>query len=396
MKKNYKVVKTTTIGSLKNKINESKGNFALGQGFGSEPRFKSNVETETDYNRRFDTNGGFNLGDGFVQMNEEEMVEFIATIVESMKGQTEYHNLKFVDRIGNANGLFESQIKNIKNIIKSDKTSNKVELRKYINENVAVEMSDIYEGYKGLKYEGKMMVEEIKSTFNEIKSMKKSTNEAVAMTAEVLDVPMEMVQKMVEIQKEAYEARMEGKGETMNVTEKMCEVYEAYKQMSEGNMKNVYEELKEMLNPEPTEPAYGSQEGEEGYEGGNYGEYEDSEEDTEEDYEARKYDAEKRDYEDLETYFPLEEEACVECDDEEGYIEVDLVTPEDFKLLSLLSKKSTTMDSAPKMMGGSVETEKGYNDYEVPMNYTVSNPYSQYKFDTGLENIPYGKKKITR
>jgi hypothetical protein len=390
-----KIVKTTTVGSLKKKINESKGGFTLGQGFGDEPRFKSNVDTESNYKRNFDTNGGFGLGDGFTKMNEEEMVDFIANIVESMKGKTEYHNLKFVDRIGNENGLFESQIKNIKNIIKTDKTQNKSKLRRYLNENVAVEMSSIYEAYSGLKHEAEDMVAEIKSTFNTIKKMKKGTNEAVAMTAEALDVPMEMVQKMVEIQKEAYETRMEGMDKPMNVTEKMCEVYEAYKQMSEGNMKPVYEELKEMLNPEPIEPPYGSQEGEEGFEGGSY-----DEEESEEDYEARKYDAEKRDYEDLERYFPLEEELCMGCDDndDETYIEVDLVTPEDFKLLPMLAKKMQSapdMMSAPKMMGGSMEMsdDKGYKDYEVPMNYTPSNTYSQYKFDTGLEEIPYGKKK---
>ena len=141
-----KIVKTTTVGSLKNKLNESKGNFALGQGFGSEPRFKSNVQDNSDYSRKLDKNGGFGLGDGFTKLNEEEMVDFIANIVESMKGKTEYHNLKFVDRIGNENGLFESQIKNIKNIIKSDRTPYQLKLRKYLTENVAKEMSGIYEG----------------------------------------------------------------------------------------------------------------------------------------------------------------------------------------------------------------------------------------------------------
>jgi hypothetical protein len=391
-----KIVKTTTVGSLKNKLNESKGGFTLGQGFGSETRFKSNVNTDSAYNRKLDKNGGFGLGDGFTQLNEEEMVDFIANIVENMKGKTEYHNLKFVDRIANEKGLFESHVKNIKNIIKSDRTPYQLKLRKYLTENVAVEMSEIYEDYSGLKLESEMMVKEIKSTFNEMKSMKKSTNEAVAMTAEALDVPMEMVQKMVEIQKEAYETQMEG-GQSMDITEKLCEVYEAYQNMSEGNMKPVYEELKEMMNPEPVEPRYGSLEGEEGYEG--FGSDEEDEE-SQEDYEARQYDAYKRDYEDEERYNPLEEESCMECGDtdEDSYIEVDLVSPEDFKLLPMLAKGSMPM-KRPSMempsMGMKKVSMDDENMYEVPMDYSTSNPYKKYKFDTGLSEIPYGKKKFS-
>jgi peptidoglycan hydrolase-like protein with peptidoglycan-binding domain len=33
--------------------------------------------------------------------------------------------------------------------------------------------------------------------------------------------------------------------------------------------------------------------------------------------------------------------------------------------------------------------------YEVPMDYSASNPYKKYKFDTGLSEIPYGKKKFS-
>ena len=403
-----KIVKTTTVGSLKNKLNESKGNFALGQGFGSEPRFKSNVQDNSDYSRKLDKNGGFGLGDGFTKLNEEEMVDFIANIVESMKGKTEYHNLKFVDRIGNENGLFESQIKNIKNIIKSDRTPYQLKLRKYLTENVAKEMSGIYEGYSGLMHEGEMMVNEIKSTFNEMKSMGKSTNEAVAMTAEALDVPMEMVDKMVQVQKEAYKARMEGMGETMDINEKLCEVYESYKNMAEGNMKPVYEELKEMMNPE--EPIEESEYGEYGDWGTEkyskflnpYKDESDGEE-SGEDYEARQYDAYKRDYEDEDRWNPLEEDLCMECDDmdDESYIEVELSSPEDFALLPMLAKRAMSAERMPSMGMGkmsramNVPMEKDYQDYEVPMDYSTSNPYSQYKYDTGLGKIPYGKKKIS-
>jgi hypothetical protein len=392
-----KIVKTTTVGSLKNKLNESKGNFALGQGFGSEPRFKSNVQDNSDYSRKLDKNGGFGLGDGFTKLNEEEMVDFIANIVESMKGKTEYHNLKFVDRIGNENGLFESQIKNIKNIIKSDRTPYQLKLRKYLTENVAKEMSGIYEGYSGLMHEGEMVVNEIKSTFNEMKSMGKSTNEAVAMTAEALDVPMEMVDKMVQVQKEAYKARMEGMNETMDINEKLCEVYESYKNMAEGNMKPVYEELKEMMNPEPEEPRYGSLEGEEGYEGFGSEEEEYDEEERRADYEI------SRGKEDDYYLDNLEEDLCMECDDmdDESYIEVELSSPEDFKLLPMLAKGAMSAEKMPSMGMGkmskamNVPMEKDYQDYEVPMDYSTSNPYSQYRYDTGLGNIPYGKKKFS-
>jgi hypothetical protein len=389
-----KIVKTITVGSLKNKLNESKGHFALGQGFGSEARFKSNVQ-DSDYNRKFDNKGGFGLGQGFTKLNEEEMVDFITNIVESMKGKTEYHNLKFVDRIGNENGLFESQIKNIKNIIKSDRTPYQLKLRKYLTENVAEEMSGIYEGYDGLMHEGEMMVNEIKSTFNEMKYMGKTTDEAVTMTAEALDVPMEMVDKMVQVQKEAYKARMEGMGETMDINEKLCEVYESYKNMAEGNMKPVYEELKEMMNPEPEEPPYGSLEGEKGYEGyKGYGSSEEDEEDP---------DAYKRDYEDIERQNPLEEESCMECGDtdEDSYIEVELSSPKDFALLRMLAKGAMSTGRMPSMgmskmsRDMNTSTEKDCQDYEVPMDYSTSNPYNQYKFDTGLSKVPYGKKKIS-
>jgi hypothetical protein len=392
-----KIVKTTTVGSLKNKLNESKGNFALGQGFGSEPRFKSNVQSNSDYSRKLDKNGGFGLGDGFTKLNEEEMVDFIANIVESMKGKTEYHNLKFVDRIGNENGLFESQIKNIKNIIKSDRTPYQLKLRKYLTENVAEEMSEIYEGYSGLMHESEMMVNEIKSTFNEMKSMGKSTNEAVAMTAEALDVPMEMVGKMVEVQKEAYKARMEGMGETMNINEKLCEVYEAYKNMAEGNMKPVYEELKEMMNPEPIEPEESKE--------SEYGEYGDW--GTEEEYGEYLRGSEggddgtdyqiSRGKEDDYYLNNLEEDLCMECDDmdDESYIEVELSSPKDFALLPMLAKGAMSAGRMPSM--GMSKMSRAMNspvkDYEVP-DYSTSNPYSQYRFDTGLSKIPYGKKKF--
>jgi hypothetical protein len=398
-KKEMKILKQTTVGNLKRRLNESKGGFTLGQGFGSETRFKSNVNTNSIYNRKLDKNGGFGLGDGFTQLNEEEMVDFIANIVENMKGKTEYHNLKFVDRIANEKGLFESHAKNIKNIIKNDRTPYQLKLRKYLTENVAEEMSEIYEGYSGLMHESEMMVNEIKKTFNEMKSMKKTTNEAVAMTAEALDVPMEMVQKMVEIQKEAYETQMEG-GQSMDITEKMCQVYEAYQNMSEGNMKPVYEELKEMMNPkeDPEEPPYGSLKGEKGYEGFDSDE---GDEESQEDYEARQYDAYKRDYEDEERYNPLEEESCMECGDtdEDSYIEVELSSPKDFALLRMLGKGSMPMER-PSMgmkgysMGMKRPSMDDENMYEVPMDYS-SNPYKKYKFDTGLSEIPYGKKKIS-
>jgi hypothetical protein len=400
-----KIVKTTTVGSLKKKLNESKGGFTLGQGFGSETRFKSNVNTNSTYNRKLDKNGGFGLGDGFTQLNEEEMVDFIANIVENMKGKTEYHNLKFVDRIANEKGLFESHVKNIKNIIKSDRTPYQLKLRKYLTENVAVEMSEIYEDYSGLKLESEMMVNEIKKTFNEIKSTKKTTNEAVAMTAEALDVPMEMVQKMVEIQKEAYETQMEG-GQSMDITEKMCQVYEAYQNMSEGNMKPVYEELKEMMNPESVEPSYEEEGGDDIYgyseekeinpETGDY--YTD--EDMKDIYADKEAEFSISDYENYGNYDNLEEESCMECgdSDDESYIEVDLVSPEDFKLLPMLAKGSMPM-KRPSMempsMGMKKVSMDDENMYEVPMDYSASNPYKKYKFDTGLSEIPYGKKKFS-
>lgn len=254
-----KIVKQTTVGNLKRKINESRERTALGLGFGDKPAYESNVDQMmSSYQRKIDNKGGTGLGQGFKQMDETQMVEFIANMVESLKGKTEYSNLKFVDRLGSEYFLNETQIRTIKTIIKEGSKKAPKKLKRYINENLAVEAQEVYEGYYGLTNEAESMIPEIKKMFNENKKACGSSEKAAQMTAEALDVPQEMVDEMYKKLKESYEMKMEG--EDMNVEGALYEIYEKYQKMSEGNMNSMYEEISElMMYDEPKE--YSSEDG---------------------------------------------------------------------------------------------------------------------------------------
>jgi hypothetical protein len=257
-----KIVKQTTVGNLKKKINESRERTALGLGFGDKPAYESNVEEMMSaYQRKIGNKGTAGLGQGFKQMNEVQMVEFIANMVESLKGKTEYSNLKFVDRLGSEYFLNERQIRTIKSIIKEGSKKAPKKLKRYINENLAVEAQEVYEGYYGLTNEAESMIPEIKKMFNENKRACGNSEKAAQMTAEALDIPQEMVKEMYGKMKESYEMKMEGG--SMDVEGILHEIYEKYQDMSEGNMETMYEEISElMMYDEPTE--YSSEEG--GYE----------------------------------------------------------------------------------------------------------------------------------
>lgn len=252
-----KIVKHTTVGTLKRKINESREKTALGFGFGSKPAYESNVDQMmSSYQRKIGNKGGTGLGQGFKQMNEVQMVEFISNMVESLKGKTEYHNLKFVDRLGAEYFLNERQIRTIKSIIKEGSRTAPKKLKRYINENLAIEAQEVYEGYYGLTNEAEAMIPEIKKMFNENKKACGSSKKAAEMTAEGLDVPEEMVQEMYEKMKESYEMKMEGGH--MDVEGALHEIYEKYQKMSEGNMNPMYKEISELMMyeedmPEPEE-----------------------------------------------------------------------------------------------------------------------------------------------
>jgi hypothetical protein len=252
-----KIVKHTTVGNLKRKINESRERTALGIGFGSKPAYESNVDQMmSSYQRKIGNKGTTGLGQGFKQMDETQMVEFISNMVESLKGKTEYHNLKFVDRLGSEYFLNERQVRTIKSIIKEGSKRAPKKLKRYINENLAIEAQDMYEGYYGLTNEAESMIPEIKKMFNENKRACGSSEEAAQMTAEALDVPQEMVQEMYEKMKESYEMKMEGGH--MDVEGALHEIYGKYQNMSEGNMEPMYKEISELMmyeedKPDPTE-----------------------------------------------------------------------------------------------------------------------------------------------
>lgn len=205
------VVEKLTVGELKKRLYEDK-KIALGQGFSNEPT-KKFIDEPDNFKRKIESKGGFGgYGSGFKltekmlrgmkNLTEEQMVDFIANIVEGLKGKTEYHNLKFVNRIGSDYGLFESQVNGIKKIIKEGSSPKVgVKLYKHICESVAPKVSEMYEGFSGLKSEACDVVKEIKSCFNMKKAQHKNTAKAIQETASSLDVPQEMVEEMYNIQR---------------------------------------------------------------------------------------------------------------------------------------------------------------------------------------------------
>lgn len=379
-----KIVKTISAKQLKKQLKESRDSFALGQGFGNKPAYESNVDNELDkFKRKFNSKGGFGYGDGFKQMDEAQLVKFIENIVESLRGKTEYHNLKFVDRIGGQYKLAEGQIKTIKKILKSDQSPKAAKrLKKYINENVAPEMHDIYEGYYGLTNEAEAMIPEIKKCFNENKKATGTVQEAVSMTAEQLDIPMEMVQEMYNKLKEAYETQMES-GAIDNMNESLSEIFNRYRGMSEGSMDGLTDEISEMMGyeddmPEPREPRFDRK-----------SMYDDEEEEWGPSYEDQKsasvnFSSDKfvdnghnfgdesyadQSYMDDQAYY-LDEEICLDCEEEFDFEDKDEFEGGDYKYNPELSRRGNE------------------NSFERPM-YMNESALSQskkkiYKYDTGL------------
>jgi len=317
-----KIVKTISAKQLKKQLKESRDSFALGQGFGNKPAYESNVDNELDkFKRKFNSKGGFGYGDGFKQMDEAQLVKFIENIVESLRGKTEYHNLKFVDRIGGQYKLAEGQIKTIKKILKSDQSPKAAKrLKKYINENVAPEMHDIYEGYYGLTNEAEAMIPEIKKCFNENKKATGTVQEAVSMTAEQLDIPMEMVQEMYNKLKEAYETQMES-GAIDNMNESLSEIFNRYRGMSEGSMDGLTDEISEMMGyeddmPEPREPRFRKED--------SYGDFSLEDDDSDDNPFSKEFDSKKDEYNSFEERdadnpddnYDMFEEECFDCEED--------------------------------------------------------------------------------
>jgi len=320
-----KTVKHTTVGNLKRKINESRERTALGMGFGSKPAYESNVDQMmSSYQRKIGNKGTTGLGQGFKQMDETQMVEFISNMVESLKGKTEYHNLKFVDRLGSEYFLNERQVRTIKSIIKEGSKRAPKKLKRYINENLAIEAQDMYEGYYGLTNEAESMIPEIKKMFNENKRACGSSEEAAQMTAEALDIPQEMVQEMYEKMKESYEMKMEGGH--MDVEGALHEIYGKYQNMSEGNMEPMYQEISELMMYEEDMPldevmSFSDEEMNLFTKGSRYRKERDGEEEEEEEeynpFEER--DADNPEYGIDEEYLYEDDEMCEQCGKSEMY-----------------------------------------------------------------------------
>jgi hypothetical protein len=123
------------------------------------------------------------------------------------------------------------------------------------------------------------MIPEIKKCFNKNKKATGTVQEAVSMTADELDIPMECVQEMYNKLKESQANQMES-GAIDNMNESLSEIFNRYRGMSEGSMDGLTDEISEMMGyeddmPEPIEPRFGKEDsyGDDmsRYGGGDYG-----------------------------------------------------------------------------------------------------------------------------
>jgi hypothetical protein len=262
------VVETTTAGALKSKLNEMRGGLGLGQGFKKEGEIYEVTDVE-EYEKKEDAKkdkkkkqgravhqkGGMMLGDGFalteqalkaLNLTQEGLVDLIESIVTELKENNEYKNLAFVDRIGGKYQMNESHINEMKSIIwEKNSLQTGKKLYNYIMECGCQAARQQFGGYQGLSQPYQAMMPQIKTNFNDAKSSM-GMPKAVSVTAKKLALPMEMVQEMYEIQKEAYKMKMEG-GVMDNMNEKMQECYERYQGMSQGNMDEMYNEMADMM-----------------------------------------------------------------------------------------------------------------------------------------------------
>ena len=260
------VVETTTAGALKTKLNEMRGGFGLGQGFKKESEEVYEITDAEDYkkkskskdfDRKVHKKGGMMLGQGFklteqalkdLNLSQEGLVSLIEGIVTELKKNNEYKNLAFVDRIATKYQMNESHINEMKNIIwEKNSPSTGKKLYSYIMECGCQYAQNKFGGYQGLSQPYQSMMPQIKRAFNQNRGQM-AAPKAIAVTAKDLSLPMEMVQEMYEIQKEAYKMKMEGSDmDKSHVEEQLMECYERYQGMGEGNMDEMYNEMANMM-----------------------------------------------------------------------------------------------------------------------------------------------------
>lgn len=244
------VIETTTVGKLKRQMNENK--FMLGNGFRQlgEDENKPNNKPKKDVQMAGSgNNGAAMLGNGFKlnealksklkNLNREGLVSLVESIVNSMKGNNDYTNLRFVDNIGKKWNLNESSIKKIKNIVINEDSK---KLYNYVLECSCMDAQNTYQGYEGLSTDASSMIPQIKSKFN-INRRSMPLQQALNVTSVDLGLPMEMVGEMYEAQK----MKTEGDSfESMN--QKLTEIYEKYQKLSEGDMFEMYDEIAEYMD----------------------------------------------------------------------------------------------------------------------------------------------------
>lgn len=276
------VVETTTVGAIKKKLNEMQGGIGFGQEFKEQGNVYEITDAEeyqtkrkkkkSDNGRKIHSKGGVMVGQGFklseqtlkkLNLTKEGVADLIEGIIKELKKNNEYKNLKFVDRIGGKYQMAESAISEMKNIIWEQNSKNTgKKLFNYINECGCPQAQQKFGGYEGLSQDYQSMMPQIKRTYNSSKG-KMNTPKAISFTSKNLALPMEMVQEMFEIQKEAYKMKMEGGQSDKNMTEeKLKECYGKYQGMGEGNMDGMYDEMAEMMDYPMAENIYDDEDSE--------------------------------------------------------------------------------------------------------------------------------------
>lgn len=265
-KTNSQDKKTITVKDLKQKLNESNG-LGFGYGFKNQHSSFGDLEKTNAKNQKklpkkskdyMGKKGGAMFGYGFALQEQLEklskdpkkLVSLIENMVKSMKGKSDYTNLKFVDNVTKKYNVSESEVKKMKSIIlKENSPKTALKLYNYITECSCQQAEGAYGKYKGLKNESSEMIPNIKRTFNKYQSSSNSPQDAFGATSESLKIPKEMVEEMYELQKEAQKMKMEGQGNNIAETDsKLQNVFEKYQKMSEGDMYEMYDEMAEYMD----------------------------------------------------------------------------------------------------------------------------------------------------
>lgn len=383
LNKKPKVVETISVGEFKKRLDEMRGGLGLGNGFKGSKDDESKEGKPKKRMKKTPSEVGLMIGDGFklteealkkMNLTKEGLADLVENIVKSLKGKTEYSNLKFVDRIGGKYGMNESHINEMKNLIWEGESGKK--LYNYITECGCQYSQDNYGGYQGLSQPYQEMVPQIKRTFNQNRELYK-TPKAISVTAQGLNLPMEMVQEMYNIQKEAYKMKTEGSDMYKGQLDEMFqECYERYQRMGEGNLDEMYDEMAEMMEYPMSEKYM-----EEDYEEGDETEFEkfqklrnknpyDDIDDYEDEYDLDDYEDEEEDEEQRAAEFYHGDEMDYASNFYEGDTEMDELLGEMESMLSEFYEEGDEMEE---------------NEVEVDGEYYQINPQGDNYFEVATE-----------